>query len=241
MVLIRGRLALFLLLIPIIVGSCTASTTTSIIDDFSTPTVLATPTATPVPTPTRTPRPTQPEVEERILAILDSLPPKRSVPEHAEMIQELTGDGAEPERVALEIERIVRCPICDLETTIAEGDFSFPQQMRQLIREKLEAGESIQTVLELFVDAYGATVVLVGSESNEDRLHMLSARLYCPDCVPRVPLLEALETAGPSRDELTQLTRSMVEDMSEMMLSSAPYEEVLRTLVDRYGDSILGS
>lgn len=57
-----------------------------------------------------------------------------------------------------EIAKELRCPVCAGET-VADSNAPLSVQMRGSIREKLEAGESREQILQSFVDSYGESIL----------------------------------------------------------------------------------
>lgn len=77
-------------------------------------------------------------------------------------------DGGEPGGVAasrnlddeaLEIGAMLQCPICQ-NVSVAYSPSQLAVQMRQVIRQKLEAGESREQIIQYFVDRYGESILL---------------------------------------------------------------------------------
>ncbi|MCI0649999.1 MAG: cytochrome c-type biogenesis protein CcmH [Chloroflexi bacterium] len=60
---------------------------------------------------------------------------------------------------ALEIGAMLRCPVCQ-NLPVAFSPAQLAGQMRQVIRQKLEAGESREQIIQYFVDRYGETILL---------------------------------------------------------------------------------
>lgn len=72
----------------------------------------------------------------------------------------LTGsaDGPTDEEVS-KIGQELKCPVCQ-NISVADSPSELAGQMRAIIREKLEAGESEQDIVRYFVDRYGEEVLL---------------------------------------------------------------------------------
>lgn len=60
---------------------------------------------------------------------------------------------------ALEIGKMLRCPICQ-NISVAFSPSQLAGQMREVIRQKLEAGESREQIVQYFVDRYGESILL---------------------------------------------------------------------------------
>ncbi|MBI4491661.1 MAG: cytochrome c-type biogenesis protein CcmH [Chloroflexi bacterium] len=63
------------------------------------------------------------------------------------------------EREAWEIARLLRCPICQ-NLSVADSPSQLAQQMRDLIRKQLEAGQTREAILTYFVERSGEEVLL---------------------------------------------------------------------------------
>lgn len=59
---------------------------------------------------------------------------------------------------ALEIGKMLQCPICQ-NLPVAFSPSQLAGQMREVIRKKLEAGESREQILQYFVDRYGESIL----------------------------------------------------------------------------------
>ncbi len=66
---------------------------------------------------------------------------------------------------AQEIYRSLMCPLC-LGQTIDQSQSELSVQMRSLVREKLEQGETREEILQFFVERYGETVLAVPAKSG---------------------------------------------------------------------------
>lgn len=62
------------------------------------------------------------------------------------------------DKQAREIAAALNCPVCG-GLSVAEATTPLAQQMRDLIRKKLEEGESREVILQYFVDRYGESVL----------------------------------------------------------------------------------
>jgi cytochrome c-type biogenesis protein CcmH len=60
---------------------------------------------------------------------------------------------------ALQIARLLRCPICQ-SVSVAESPSELAQQMRYVIRQQLEQGQTRQDILAYFAERYGDSVLL---------------------------------------------------------------------------------
>lgn len=56
------------------------------------------------------------------------------------------------------IAKELRCPVCDGET-VADSNAAVSVQIRGIIRQKLEAGESREQIIQYFVDVYGISIL----------------------------------------------------------------------------------
>lgn len=56
------------------------------------------------------------------------------------------------------IARELQCPVCE-NVTVADSGSPLAEQMRGIIRQKLEAGESKEQILQYFVDRYGPGIL----------------------------------------------------------------------------------
>jgi len=59
---------------------------------------------------------------------------------------------------ALEIANQLNCPVCQGQS-VRDSNSELARQMRQLIQQKLDAGESREEILQYFVDRYGVSVL----------------------------------------------------------------------------------
>ncbi|MCZ7574408.1 MAG: cytochrome c-type biogenesis protein CcmH [Ardenticatenaceae bacterium] len=64
---------------------------------------------------------------------------------------------------ALEIAEMLQCPICQ-NVPVAYSPSPLAGQMREVIRKKLEAGESRQQIIQYFVDRYGESILMEPSK-----------------------------------------------------------------------------
>ena len=64
----------------------------------------------------------------------------------------------EMEELAQGIDKSLMCPVCPSET-IDQSQVQLAGQMRDIVREKLAAGESREDILQFFVDRYGISVL----------------------------------------------------------------------------------
>jgi cytochrome c-type biogenesis protein CcmH len=67
-------------------------------------------------------------------------------------------DTPTPEERAQSLDRLLMCPVCPAET-IDQSQADLAIQMRSLVREKLQSGESEEEILDFFVDRYGKSVL----------------------------------------------------------------------------------
>jgi cytochrome c-type biogenesis protein CcmH len=65
----------------------------------------------------------------------------------------------DPEREAREIAAALRCPVCQ-SLSVADSPSELAQQMRELIRRKVAAGERREQIVDYFVTRYGEDVLL---------------------------------------------------------------------------------
>jgi cytochrome c-type biogenesis protein CcmH len=66
---------------------------------------------------------------------------------------------AELDRRTREVASALQCPICQ-NLSAADSPSELAQQMRQVVREKLAAGESREQILAYFVDRYGEEILI---------------------------------------------------------------------------------
>ncbi len=59
---------------------------------------------------------------------------------------------------ALQIANQLNCPVCQGQS-VRDSNSELARQMRQLIQQKLDAGESREEILQYFVDRYGVSVL----------------------------------------------------------------------------------
>ena len=69
------------------------------------------------------------------------------------------------EAEAQSIDRSIMCPVCPAET-IDQAQVPIARQMRQLVREKLAAGESRGEILKYFAERYGQDIVAFPPKSG---------------------------------------------------------------------------
>lgn len=73
-----------------------------------------------------------------------------------------------PDRIdqeALEIAKQLQCPVCQ-GTAVAYSTSGLAEQMRGVIRQKLEAGESREQIMQYFVDRYGENILIEPPKSG---------------------------------------------------------------------------
>jgi cytochrome c-type biogenesis protein CcmH len=70
------------------------------------------------------------------------------------------GGEADADRTAHEIAQALRCPVCQ-NVSVADSPSAPAEQMRDLIRKKIAAGETRDQIVAYFVDRYGEDVLLV--------------------------------------------------------------------------------
>ncbi len=75
----------------------------------------------------------------------------------------------EMEEEAQGIDKSLMCPVCPSET-IDQSQVQLAGQMRDIVREKLAAGESRDEILQFFVDRYGTAVLAEPPRSGFDLL-----------------------------------------------------------------------
>lgn len=63
------------------------------------------------------------------------------------------------DRQVREIASDLRCPVCQ-NLSVADSPSQLAAQMRDIIRQKLQAGESRQAIMQYFVDNYGQSILL---------------------------------------------------------------------------------
>ena len=62
------------------------------------------------------------------------------------------------EAEAYNIDSMIMCPVCPAET-IDQAQVPLARQMKQIVRDKLAAGESREAILEYFVERYGQNIL----------------------------------------------------------------------------------
>lgn len=67
--------------------------------------------------------------------------------------------GGHLEQEAREIAKLLRCPICQ-NLSVADSPSPLAQQMREIIRDQLAAGQPREAILAYFVERYGEEVLL---------------------------------------------------------------------------------
>ena len=75
---------------------------------------------------------------------------------HISLLPQLYSDTIEKE--VSDISKELMCPVCRGQT-VAESNSSLANDFREIIRKKLEAGESKQEILNYFIDRYGESVL----------------------------------------------------------------------------------
>lgn len=73
--------------------------------------------------------------------------------------------GASLDEQAQDIYHSLMCPICPGQT-IAQSQTELSAQMRAIVREKLEQGETREEILQFFVERYGETVLAAPPKSG---------------------------------------------------------------------------
>ena len=64
----------------------------------------------------------------------------------------------DPTRDAFLLYRSLKCPVC--ETSLEESDTALANQMKDLIRQKLAAGETPEQITAFFVERYGESILV---------------------------------------------------------------------------------
>jgi len=107
----------------------------------------------------------------------------------------------------------LKCPVCQNES-VADSSASIAQQMRQVIREKLQAGESEQQVLQDFAAHYGNQILLTPPQQGFNLLAWL---------MPVALLLLGLGLTGfVVRDWHTQGQRQQAQEEESASEEPAP-------------------
>jgi cytochrome c-type biogenesis protein CcmH len=73
-------------------------------------------------------------------------------------------DDLSPEQRAYSLDKQFMCPVCDGQT-LDQSHAQLAEDMKQVIREKIDAGETNQQIRDYFVDRYGE-VVLAAPEAS---------------------------------------------------------------------------
>ncbi len=121
----------------------------------------------------------------------------------------------------------LQCPVCQNES-VAASSAAISVQMRQVIREQLQAGRSEQQVLDYFAAHYGNQILLTPPQQGFNLLAWL---------VPAAILLLGLGLVGLTARDWSQRTRqqtlSLTEQRSEEDTDLEPYRVQLeRELAD---------
>ncbi|GIW07370.1 MAG: hypothetical protein KatS3mg060_2175 [Dehalococcoidia bacterium] len=74
------------------------------------------------------------------------------------LLTALPAFAQDPTRDAFTLYRTLKCPICD--TSLEESDTAIANQMKDLIRQKLAAGESPEQITAYFVERYGESILV---------------------------------------------------------------------------------
>ncbi|MBI2320727.1 MAG: cytochrome c-type biogenesis protein CcmH [Chloroflexi bacterium] len=99
------------------------------------------------------------------------------------------------ERQALEIGKQLRCPVCQ-NLSVADSSSQLAEQMRELIRKRLEAGESREQIIAYFVERYGEEILLDPPRQGFSQLVWWGALL--------IPLVGVVLVVVVVRDRLRQ-------------------------------------
>ena len=84
------------------------------------------------------------------------------------------GESASIEERARYIESMLGCPVCPEDVSLREARVSMADQTRQTIRQKVEEGESRQTILQYFVERFGESVLYSPPPALHNRSVVLS-------------------------------------------------------------------
>jgi cytochrome c-type biogenesis protein CcmH len=76
----------------------------------------------------------------------------------------LPASADDPTRQALALYRELKCPVC--ETSLEASDSTLANQMKDVIREKLAAGESPEQVRAYFLERYGEAILVAPPKSG---------------------------------------------------------------------------
>ena len=155
--------------------------------------------------------------------------------------------GASPQQLptwdeaeAQSIDRSIMCPVCPAET-IDQAQVPLARQMRQLVRQKLAAGENREEILDYFAQRYGRDIVAFPPKSGLNLvawlfpvasiagllaagglvLRAMASRRTAPALAP-LPDEGALEPYLARVDE--ELTRLQIYDRPETVPGSSPPE-----------------
>ncbi len=124
------------------------------------------------------------------------------------------------QREMLDIAKGLRCAVCQNQP-VSESNSDLARDMRTIIREKLEAGQSKEQIVQYFVDRYGNYVLMKPPYSGTGTLLWL---------LPGVMLVVAVSFAVFF---LRSRLRSQGGDESETAVLSERDRERIRTLRDK--------
>lgn len=130
------------------------------------------------------------------------------------MVSGAAADDVYSERT-LDIARQLQCPICDGQS-VADSQVTLAQQMRDVIEQKVQAGESNDQIMAYFTDRYGERVLLDPPKSGFNM-----TLWWIPPAVLAVGALVVVlymrEGRGASRSRLAVPRQDPIDDELESL------------------------
>ena len=140
------------------------------------------------------------------------------------------------DRKAREIGSELRCPVCQ-NLSVADSPSPLAGEMRAIIRQKLEAGESRQAILQYFVASYGEVILLDPPQQGFTMLVWLGA--VAAVVGGAALLFLRLRRALGSGVDFYAHARSSNRDGDQIAtMENDPYEAALDTELDQYQQGV---
>ncbi len=117
--------------------------------------------------------------------------------------------GSYDEAEAQAIDGMLMCPVCPAET-IDQAQVPLAKQMRQIVRDKLAAGETRQEILDFFAERYGQAVIAAPPKSGFNLLAW------------GVPVVGVLVALAAGLLALRAMTRSSSQTSVDGLTDSGP-------------------